>query len=180
LIVRCLRVLWLNRRPSRPVWQSLAVGVPIVLIIIMPVSVTAWREMPQWDEWCLQRQRLLEQLKDQRGKHLVVVRYARSYSEHREWVYNAADLDGVPVVWAHDMGASQNRQLLHYFRGRKAWLLEAQHGAAKLKPYPCDTELHRPRFEVSALRPVSRDNCMKIGVRRQESGVRSQTLSPAS
>jgi hypothetical protein len=58
------------------------------------------------------------------GKHLIVVRYGPSHDTGQEWVYNDADIDGSPVVWARGMSPAEDRQLLEYFKDRKAWLLE--------------------------------------------------------
>ena len=38
------------------------------------------------------------------GRHLMVVRDLPEHSLHEEWVYNDADVDGVKVVLARDMG----------------------------------------------------------------------------
>ena len=53
-----------------------------------------------------------------------------------EWVYNRADIDAAKVVWAQDMG-ERNQELIAYFKGRRAWLLEpGESGTARLSPYP--------------------------------------------
>ena len=56
---------------------------------------------------------------------------------HSEWVYNAADIDAAPVVWARDTDPVQNRELVEYFSDRTAWLLFVD-GATipRLAPYP--------------------------------------------
>ena len=59
------------------------------------------------------------------GRHLVMVRYAPNHNVLEEWVYNRADIDGSPIVWARDMGDAANRELLDYYRSRKVWVLEA-------------------------------------------------------
>jgi hypothetical protein len=48
-------------------------------------------------------------------------------------VYNAADIDASPVVWAREM--ADNSALLKYFSARRIWLLEADVHPAKLQPY---------------------------------------------
>jgi hypothetical protein len=53
-----------------------------------------------------------------------------------DYVYNAADIDGAPIVWARDMGPEKNQELLNYYRGRKVWLLEADLKADQLRTYP--------------------------------------------
>ncbi len=66
---------------------------------------------------------IIERLKSQTGRHLVIVRYGPEDSPHQDWVNNAADIDGSRVVWAREMDPSRNRRLLEYFRDRRAWLL---------------------------------------------------------
>ena len=56
--------------------------------------------------------------------NLVIVRYPSPDSDTlEELVYNGADIDCQPVVFAHDLGAAKNRELLEYYRDRTAWLL---------------------------------------------------------
>jgi hypothetical protein len=45
-------------------------------------------------------------LKEEQGRHLVIVRYGPRHSEHDEWVYNEAEIDGARVLWARDMDAA--------------------------------------------------------------------------
>jgi hypothetical protein len=45
----------------------------------------------------------------------------------REWVYNAADIDFAKIVWARDMGAAQNQELLNYFHDRHVGQHVSQH-----------------------------------------------------
>ncbi len=82
--------------------------------------------------WGLKRANVQAELENQcalgldpegRNKALVIVRYDDAHSPHNEWVYNRADIDQSPVVWAHDMGPLKNQELLDYFHDRKCWLL---------------------------------------------------------
>ena len=88
-------------------------------------------------DWGLQRARLLNQLNEDGGHHLVIVRYGPRYSVHREWVYNEADIDRAKVVWARAMDEAQNHKLVEYFKDRRVWLLEADSDRSppKLRPY---------------------------------------------
>jgi hypothetical protein len=70
------------------------------------------------------RPRLIADLQRQGGRHLVIVRYTPTHYIHEDWVYNDADIDGSPVVWARDMGEEKNRELLDYYKNRQVWLLE--------------------------------------------------------
>jgi hypothetical protein len=57
------------------------------------------------------------------GKQLVFVRYGPQHV-FREWVHNAADIDGAPIVWALDLGADEDQQLERYYPGRAVWVVE--------------------------------------------------------
>jgi hypothetical protein len=69
------------------------------------------------------------------GKQLVFVRYWPQHIFQRAWVYNAADVDGARVVWAHDLGADENDKLQRYYPDRTAWLLEPDARPPKLSRY---------------------------------------------
>jgi hypothetical protein len=61
------------------------------------------------------------------GKSLVIVNYKSDGNPDtpREWVYNAADVNSAKIVWAWDMGAAQNQELIDYFNDRQVWKIEA-------------------------------------------------------
>jgi len=84
---------------------------------------------------CLQkhRPRILERLQHEPGRHLVVVRYASHHNLHCEWVYNEADIDEAPIVWAREMSPDHNRRLFDYYHDRRVWLLEADLEPPQLK-----------------------------------------------
>jgi hypothetical protein len=69
------------------------------------------------------RAEVLARLAAEGGRHVVIVRYADDHTPHREWVFNAADIDASPIVWARDRG-EDNARLRAYFAGRKFWVLE--------------------------------------------------------
>ena len=46
-------------------------------------------------------------LAERLGRHVIFVRYRDGDTEHREWVYNLADIDAAPVIWAHDRGPEE-------------------------------------------------------------------------
>lgn len=133
LEVRCLRVLWLSRWRGRLFWRALAMAIPLSLIIIMPVSASLWHTSQGRDEWFIQRQQLLQRLVKQGGKHLVLVSGNRS--AHVEWAYNGADLDDATVIWAHDMGARENAELIEYYQDRNVWLLDASSRPVQVRFY---------------------------------------------
>ena len=83
----------------------------------------------------LARARIMKQLQNLPGDHLVIVRYAADHDFILdEWVFNNADIDGSKVIWARDMGA-QNVELLQYFNQRRVWLLEPDYNPPRVSRY---------------------------------------------
>ena len=74
-------------------------------------------------------------LDDESGRHVILVRYTGKHSPHEEWVYNTADIDAQDVVWAHDLGGTENAPLLGYYKDRKIWLLQPDINPTRLDPY---------------------------------------------
>jgi hypothetical protein len=70
------------------------------------------------------------------GKQLAIVRYSDKHNPMEEWVYNDADIDASKVVWAREMDAANNRELLQYYRNRKVWLVQPDSVPSSLTPYP--------------------------------------------
>jgi len=68
---------------------------------------------------------LIRKLQAAPGKHLVLVRYASDHYVHDEWVYNEADIDGSKIVWARELDPEQNQKLIHYYKDRTVWTIEA-------------------------------------------------------
>jgi hypothetical protein len=68
------------------------------------------------------------------GEQLVFVRYGPRHGFH-QWIHNAADIDTSRIVWARDLGSSENEKLLEHYKTRKAWLLEPDAWEPRLVPY---------------------------------------------
>ena len=68
------------------------------------------------------------------GKHVIFVRYTGTHSPHEEWIYNLADIDTQPVVWAQDMGW-ENSKLVAYYPDRSFWMFEPDVDPGYLQPY---------------------------------------------
>lgn len=90
--------------------------------------------------WPQHRQIIADSLA-RRGKSLVFVRYAPKHPMADEWVYNAADIDAAPVVWARDLGPQDNAELLRYYRDRSAWIVDVdqESGPFRVSPYALST-----------------------------------------
>lgn len=80
------------------------------------------------------RTQVTEALEKLQGPHVVIVKYSPDHDFHKELVYNAADIDRSPIIWARDMGP-RNRELLRYYQGRKFWIFEPDMKPPRLVPY---------------------------------------------
>jgi hypothetical protein len=57
-----------------------------------------------------------------------------------EWVYNAADIDAARVVWARDLGTTENEKLRRYYPDRTVWRLEPDARPPKLSRYGAEPQ----------------------------------------
>jgi len=132
-------------------WRGRLIGlflvraIPVVCVLMLAIRVAAGPLGISIGEWPLTwyasgpgnvvRADMIRDLERSGGKHLIVVQYGAAHDPGKEWVYNDADIDGSPVVWARGMSAAENRQLQNYFKDRKAWVLEADRKPVRLAPY---------------------------------------------
>lgn len=84
----------------------------------------------------LERARIQSELEKLPGPQLVLVQYSASHDSMDEWVYNDADIDRSRVIWARAMDRADDLDLIHFYAGRTAWLLQPDLQPAKLSPYP--------------------------------------------
>ncbi len=68
------------------------------------------------------------------GKHLILVDYSSHHPAAAEWVYNKAEIDLSPVVWARSMGQEEDQRLIQYFKDRKVWILQPDQSPVRLIP----------------------------------------------
>ncbi len=100
-----------------------------------------------------ERARILQRLQQIPGHHVVFVQYHRERYRPGGWVYNDADIDKQRVVWAHDLGAESNQEVLRYYPGRRPWLVRVDDAPGILVPYdPAMARADPPK-------PVSREVC---------------------
>jgi hypothetical protein len=133
LIAEGLRRLRLWRWHGKRAGATLVATLPFFYAILFLCYLTVPRS--NVETWPGQRAELLARLERQGGRHVVIVRYSPDHDAHREWVFNGADIDGSPVIWARDMGSAGNSDLLAYYGDRHIWLLEADLQPAELRPY---------------------------------------------
>ncbi len=102
-------------------------GVTILSGLLLPWTVSAT---------FTPRAEALRQLRERGGEHVVLVRYGPAHSFHYGVVYNDANIDASPVVWARDLGAAADAELVRYFPTRDFWLFNPDEEPVKLTPYP--------------------------------------------
>jgi hypothetical protein len=67
------------------------------------------------------------------GQLLVFVRYSPRHLFQEEWVWNAADIDSARIVFARDLGPSEDLQLIRYYPNRKVIYLETDYNPPRLE-----------------------------------------------
>ena len=131
---------------GRPTGLFLTRAVPTICVILfilrilaVPLHIPLPRShTPAWYEDGPRefgRAKIDTELSRLTGDQLVIVRYAPEHNYFVEWVYNEADIDKSKVVWARDMGAAEDEQLVQYFANRRPWILEADENPPRLLPY---------------------------------------------
>jgi hypothetical protein len=98
--------------------------VPSLAAAMLVASLHTGARQNQSSAWNVQRAKLIAQLQQQGGRHLILVSYATEDFRHPVWEYNEANIDAAKVVWARTMDRTQNCKLLDYFRDRQLWSLE--------------------------------------------------------
>jgi hypothetical protein len=139
VLMQCLRRLrlWQWREESTGLLLTRALPVVCMAMIVLRmagVAVHASLE-PRWPRGNPDQPKVIAQLRQIPGGHLVIVRYGPDHIVDRDWIYNEPDIDRADVVWARDMGDEQNQELLRYFNRRHAWLMEGDDVPPKLVPY---------------------------------------------
>lgn len=89
--------------------------------------------------WTEQREAIRQQLLSQGNRHLVLMTYAPGHNTGQEWVYNSADIDSQPIIWARSMSTEKNEALIAHYPKRTVWHLHVdsnnQHKPVELEPY---------------------------------------------
>jgi hypothetical protein len=108
------------------------------------LTLAPWPSAAWASEWYgpgrlgIPRAEVERNLEEMPGDQLAIVRYSPGHSPIDEWVYNAADIDGSRVIWAREMDAASNQELLRYYGNRKAWLVEPDANPTRVTLYPAN------------------------------------------
>jgi hypothetical protein len=123
VLVQCFRYMSLWRWHGYPVGRYF-VAVWLIGCLIAPARGFLRESHTSRRAWASTRADAERRLREDGGRHLVIVRYGGDHSVHEEWVYNDADIDAATVVWAREMGPEGRRRLLDYFKDRIVWVLD--------------------------------------------------------
>lgn len=109
-----------KRRRGRPLGRAL-----VLSVLSLNVAFAGWSltQPARADDWQVERREIERRLTAEGGRHLLFVRYGPYHVGAQEWVYNRADVDDSPVIWARDLGAERNLELVAAYPERTAWLV---------------------------------------------------------
>lgn len=138
IAIQGLRVIWAWRLNGRRTGEWIVQGILVAGLAVFVVGAVIRASLPaeKLEPFPFYRQAIVQQLESLADEQLVIVRYQPDHNVFQEWVYNRADIDASKVVWAREMTAAENSELLNYFGERSAWLLEADASPPRLTPYP--------------------------------------------
>ncbi len=124
------------RARNRRLGRLIAWLLPVVGVIVLPISLYGRLRSVNPPPWNIQRTRMLKQMSETGAKNLIIVTYGPQHSFHHEWAYNEADIDNAKVVWARSMNARQDCQLVTFFKDRRIWSLEVNNDDSAVEPMP--------------------------------------------
>jgi hypothetical protein len=134
-------------KPVGMAWMRLTavliVGMSCLRLFARPLNLS----FPEWpsstwnfswygpEVFGTERRDIAKKLESLPGKQLAIVNYSSDHNPQDEWVYNAADIDNAKVIWARDMNAAENHDLINYYKDRRVWLVQPDYGPS-VTPYP--------------------------------------------
>jgi hypothetical protein len=146
ILLQAMRHLRLWRPGHQPLGLALVRIIPVVCLMLVGLRLCSeplHLSIPRWPTmWYgtaplgLPRAHVVAELEGYPGPQLAIVRYAPDHRPFDDWVYNRADIDKSRVVWAREMETRNSLELLRYFRGRRAWLVEPDSNPPRISRYP--------------------------------------------
>ena len=129
LVAQSMRHLGQWKYQGRPVGRFLVNAMPVAVFAMMITSeaeATAKHrtadQIQAMNAQNAQKENIEQELlKKQSGQHVIFVSYEGLPSPHEEWIYNPANIDAAPVIWALDLGQTENEKLRNYYAGRSCW-----------------------------------------------------------
>jgi hypothetical protein len=106
--------------------RNLAPAVAIALLLVLPFAARDHflKDLRTVGSQYQARQEMMNFMRQRvSGDHLVFVHYSTGTQQAYEWVWNSAEIDEQPVVFAHYLDDKSNLALGEYFSKRSIWLL---------------------------------------------------------
>ncbi len=135
--MRYLRVWKVN---GQEIGQFLVNAIPATALLLLLMSrgegVATGRTGDNFRSSNVAKGDIEQELLSQRpGRHVILVRHTATMIHQNEgWVYNPADIDAAPVIWAQDLGEPANEQIRRYYPDRSFWLFRPNE-SMNLTPY---------------------------------------------
>jgi hypothetical protein len=142
LAAQSLRYLRQWKYHGREVGRSLVNAIPAaVVLVMMTFEAEAIARHQTTDQIQSKNTQVAQKdnigrelLKNHSGQHVILVSYAGLPRPHEEWIYNPANIDAAPVIWALDLGQAENEKLRRYYAGRSFWRFKPAESMS-LRPY---------------------------------------------
>jgi hypothetical protein len=146
LVILAMRQLRGWRWHDRPVGRFVTRAVPAVCLLMLalraaavplhiPITPTwppsAYNSVPVHSP-LVQFERKLDSYP---GKHLVIVVFSPDQKSNAGFVHNSADIEQSRIIWAWDMGAKKNEELIRYYKNRDVWLMDPLEQPPRLLRY---------------------------------------------
>jgi hypothetical protein len=148
--LQAMRHLWLWNPEGQPVGMTLlrlTVTICVVMVGLRLVAAPLHLMLPEWpaSKWNFawygpghfgtERTHIEARLEQLSGRQLAIVRYSPDHNPFDEWVYNAANIDRSKVIWAREMDAANDLELIRYYKDRNVWLVQPDKHPAQISPY---------------------------------------------
>jgi hypothetical protein len=141
LVAQSLRYLRQWKYHGRQVGRFLTNAMPVTVFIVMitaeaeAIATHRTTDQTHAANAQLAQKESIEQalLRKQPGQHVIFVSYA-GLRPHEEWIYNPANVDAAPIIWALDLGQTENEKLRRYYAGRSFWRFKPAE-SMNIKPY---------------------------------------------
>ena len=146
--MRHLRLWTAEGRPVGLALVRMTLPLCLLLALVRLFSGPLGLNVPEWpasnwswtwygpDHYGTERAQIESRLEHLPGKQLVIVRYGPQRNGLDQWVYNSADIDNSKVIWAREMDAANDLDLMHHYKDRKVWLVRMDTEPASVTPYP--------------------------------------------
>src|ERR1051326_673743 len=140
LAIQSMRYLSKWKFKGQEIGSFLIKGIPAAALLLVVTSrgegLVTGRTTDNFESSNIAKAMIEQELLRQRpGRHVILVRHsATTASQNEGWVYNPADIDAAPVIWAQDLGEAENEKIRAYYPDRSFWLFKPNE-SMNLTPY---------------------------------------------